>query len=231
MKSSCTTVMNTLKEKVKLFHEKVRYSVVTKSVSGDYNNWIIPGYIMCGPFPGCDGLTYNEYTSCQNLTQILNSGIDTFICLQDEISPQDGSIGKLLKPSFYWAFPKLINYSFFLQERSNIKYIHWPIADQHALSLDTLIQNISKIIDMLNEGRRIFIHCAGGHGRTGIYSACLIALLENCDAHQALKQTQERHDSRHKWDGRQQPESIVLSPSSKLQRELVKEFCKCLNSD
>ncbi|CAL5229819.1 g13221 [Coccomyxa viridis] len=54
-----------------------------------FANWIIPGHVMLGRYP------YVEPSRCrtheqgeEQLAQILNEGITTFICLQGEIPPQ-----------------------------------------------------------------------------------------------------------------------------------------------
>ncbi|GMH42345.1 hypothetical protein BSKO_10264 [Bryopsis sp. KO-2023] len=55
-----------------------------------YSNWLVPGRIMLGRYP------FIEPSRCRTremgeaqLRQILEAGIGTFVCLQDEVPPQD----------------------------------------------------------------------------------------------------------------------------------------------
>ncbi|GAX75232.1 hypothetical protein CEUSTIGMA_g2677.t1 [Chlamydomonas eustigma] len=55
-----------------------------------YANWLVPGHVMLGRYP------FVEPSRClsrkqgeEQLSQILNVGITTFVCLQDELPPQD----------------------------------------------------------------------------------------------------------------------------------------------
>ena len=81
---------------------------------GQFNNWVIPGLVACGPFPGKDGLNYTtDDEVCANLRELREAGLDTFVSLQWEITKQDGTPGTVDK-RFKWAFPEFCNYSFFL---------------------------------------------------------------------------------------------------------------------
>jgi protein-tyrosine phosphatase len=194
---------------------------------GLYNNWIIPNLILCGPFCGLDGINYKtDQEVIDNLTKILSTGIDTFICLQKEISPQDGTIGTV-NNNFIWAFPKFCNYSYYIKNflsTANCNYIYLPIKDNSAPSLQEFSVLMDSIFSILEKDKKIFIHCAGGHGRTGMVASALISLLENTSVDSAIERNQRRHDSRVKLDGRQKVNSIVISPSTPNQRNLVELY-------
>ena len=64
-------------------------------------------------------------------------------------------------------------------------------------------------------GERLYIHCWGGHGRTGTLVALLLALLYAISADDALRYTQAFHDSRRFPQG-------VRSPQTAVQRAQVK---------
>ena len=188
---------------------------------GQFNNWVIPGLVACGPFPGKDGINYTtDEEVIVNLNELRSAGIDTFVSLQWEISPQDGKIGEVRK-RMKWAFPDFCNYSFYMRDDSDVKYLDFPIHDMTAPDVDQFRVNINLLLEELKSGRKLFIHCAGGHGRTGMYVAALIFLLEKCSLDQALERTQKRHDSRRILDKRQK--RAVTSPSTDDQRKLVKE--------
>lgn len=186
---------------------------------GQFNNWIIPGFIACGPFPGKDGMNYMTDDDVKtNLKEIRDTGIDTFVSLQSEISPQDGSKGVVQK-DFNWAFPNFCNYSYYMYGDDKVKYLHMPLKDMFAPDCDEFRFNVNILLEEMLRGRKLFIHCAGGHGRTGMYAAVLISLLEGCSPQKALEHTQYRHNARRVLDRRQKHQ--VLSPSTYNQRNLV----------
>lgn len=188
---------------------------------GAHNNWIIPGLVMAGPFPGLDGINYvTNMDVVSNLAEITGQGVNTFICLQKEISPADGTPG-FVEDSYRWAFPKFCHYSNYLTE---IEYRYMPMYDNDAPSIEVLNKYINLILDSLIDNKIIFIHCAGGHGRTGVISAILIHLLEKTGVNSALRRTQRRHDARLVFDKRQKT-CNTLSPSVQKQREIVAEYC------
>lgn len=186
---------------------------------GQFNNWVIPRFIACGPFPGKDGINYKTDEDVKtNLTELRDAGIDTFVALQCEISAQDGSNGTVCN-RFKWAFPDFCNYSYYMREDSKVKYLHMPLQDMTAPDAAEFRTNINILLEELMQGRKLFIHCAGGHGRTGMYAAALISLLEVCSLQDAFERTQYRHDARRVLDRRQK--KAVLSPSTDTQRSLV----------
>ena len=131
----------TLRSKASIISSKFVDS--TTAFIGKYNNWIIPGLIACGPFPGIDGLNYlDEKDANENISSLFQCGIDTFVCLQHEVTQQDGTVGTIDK-KFIWAFPKFCNYSYLIKD-PRIKYLYFPIIDQSVPSMSDFITNIEK---------------------------------------------------------------------------------------
>lgn len=196
-----------------------------------FNNWIVKNLIIGGPFPGKDGVNYKTDEEVrQNLKDIINSGVDTFVCLQKEISPQDGTVGAVSK-NFEWAFPGFCNYSYYLREMypdARFNYLHFPVADNQPVGMNVLYFSLTQITEKLARGHKIFIHCAGGHGRTGIYATILIGLIEGCSTPEAFKRNQHRHDARKTLDGRQK--NTPLSPATKAQRKVAEDFLRGVGS-
>jgi len=60
-------------------------------------------------------------------------------------------------------------------------YISYPITDHgiptNKLTFANLIMKISNIINNLNPGELVFVHCKGGHGRSGIVVASLLCYM------------------------------------------------------
>lgn len=207
-----------------------------RTIRSDHNNWVIPGYVMAGPFPGFDGVNYGtEESAAQNLRAILADGIDTFVCLCDELPPQTDL---LAQPKPHPYFPKYKSYAHIMQDSGmardygvNAVFEYAPIQDQRTPSCIELAALLSKIMGHLASGRRVFIHCAGGHGRTGLVVACLLlCIYGDITADYALYFTQAAHDSRRSKDERTRHFVLpVQSPNSPEQFSLVRRFAEFLS--
>lgn len=214
-------ILKKIKDKKPENISNISNSLVNFSL-GKFNNWIIPDLVACGPFPGIDGINYlNDEEVLTNFKNLKDLGINTFVCLQDEIN-QNLS----LQPHYKFAFPKYKHYFEIPEIKEQIEYLHFPIVDQTSPNEGEFLKNIEKILDKLVNGKKIFLHCAGGHGRTGIYAAVLIYLIENCSIQEALTRTQERHDLRKLIDRRQKRQ--VSSPSTKNQIKFVQQFIQTI---
>lgn len=56
-----------------------------------------------------------------------------------------------------------------------IRWVHYPIQD---LSIPSEIHQLCALIEelqgVLRSGKRVLVHCRGGHGRTGLFVACML---------------------------------------------------------
>lgn len=109
------------------------------------------------------------------------------------------------------------------------KYIKYPIID-HKIPRDwrsfaQLIIEIGKIIDSLKYHEKIYVHCKGGHGRSGILVACLLCYYKHLIPNKALEKTSYYHslrpEMREKW-------RKLGSPQNKEQKDFVRIFFKVL---
>lgn len=55
---------------------------------------------------------------------------------------------------------------------------------------------LSQILNERDSGRRVYIHCRGGHGRSATMAAVAYSLGTGCDAQEALKAVKEAHKTR-----------------------------------
>jgi len=198
------------------------------AIKSDYANWLIPGRVMCGPYPGLDGVNFpDEDAAAEHLKKLLQDGIDTFVCLQEEILQLEQA-----QPHPY--FPTYKNYSKTLREKlqaNNIAFLHFPIKDQCCPEKKVFVDHMALLCDAYMKGRKIYIHCAGGHGRTGLYASCLLLCLmrmKSIDAEYTMQYVQYVHDMRRQGDKRCRNMLFVRSPNSNEQREFVKEFANFL---
>lgn len=132
------------------------------------SNWLIPNKILVGAYP--DPL--------QNFPQkIVEAGIDTFVCLQTE---------EELK--------KFRPYRPLLPDHINLVSFHIP--DRCIANDDDVTEFIHDLLLLLQDGKKLYIFCFGGHGRTGLISALLISHYLKISADDALKLTRDAHSLR-----------------------------------
>lgn len=104
-------------------------------------------------------------------------------------------------------------------------YENYPIGDRDVpkdtISFTMLLLKYSNIIKNLTDDKKVYIHCRGGHGRSGMVAACLLAIINKCSSHDAMNITSKCHSERlimtEKW-------RRLGSPQSKTQRNFVNTF-------
>jgi predicted NAD-dependent protein-ADP-ribosyltransferase YbiA (DUF1768 family) len=105
-------------------------------------------------------------------------------------------------------------------------FIKYPVKD-HSYPNDwkTFSQLIIKISDLIKNGNKVYIHCKGGHGRSGILVACILCFMYNLHPNEAIKRTTYYHSKRpvlrEKW-------KKVGSPQGKTQKDFVYKFYRPL---
>jgi predicted NAD-dependent protein-ADP-ribosyltransferase YbiA (DUF1768 family) len=121
---------------------------------------------------------FGSYPTKEDLEELENNGVEYFINL---------------------TFPnelKTIDYS----EYTNKTIINFPIRDKNVprnwKEYSTFIIKIVDIISSLPDGKKIYIHCKGGHGRSGIIVASLLIYLYSYDSEYALELTCKFHSER-----------------------------------
>lgn len=104
-------------------------------------------------------------------------------------------------------------------------YMNYPIQDIRIPKdwprFANFIMKLAKIIDNLEDGEKIYIHCRGGHGRSGIVVACLLCYIYNLKPEKALDWTNYYHEQRKnmkdKW-------RIMGAPQTRYQKSFVHRF-------
>jgi ribA/ribD-fused uncharacterized protein len=110
------------------------------------------------------------------------------------------------------------------------EYISYPIIDCNVprdwQSFARFIIRISDIIKGLKLGELLYIHCKGGHGRSGVVVASLLCYMFGMSAADALEQTTKSHGKRsvmrEKW-------RKLGSPQTYHQKSFVHKFFNQLN--
>ena len=80
------------------------------------------------------------------------------------------------------------------------QYINFPIVDQNIPTdlylFSKFILRVSKIIKDLQFGEKVYIHCKGGHGRSGIIVACILCYIFSLSPYESLQYTTRCHNNR-----------------------------------
>ena len=145
-------------------------------------HWVIPGRILVGASP-----------SIMNQSEIMTlvvSGIDTFVNLQTtyfEYVTQDyrnilRSISKLSSSMF---------------PPHELRFLHCPIGDHDTLPDNEMVEFVEELGNILEiDHRNVYIHCYGGHGRTGMVLVNLLQYLFGIDKSAAMQTLRSSHKQR-----------------------------------
>lgn len=199
---------------------------VDKHPKSDFCNWAIQDRLLCGPYPGKDGVNFTtDEEANENLQNILDDGITVFVNLCNEIPHQkyiNNEYIEIVKRHPY--FPDFDYYSKFLNsQQKDIIYEYFPYQDGcESANIVTILKQCIIIIDHLIQNRKVYIHCAGGHGRTGIFVNIIYTILFDYPIIEMFDFFQKVHDSRKKTDKKLGENKTCESPSAAQKRFVLK---------
>ena len=133
--------------------------------------WVEPGKLLAGEYPG----QYTPDSTRQRIDALLETGFDTFI--------------DLTKPN------ETIPYFRILLEESKyyeveVQHHNFPIGDFGLPTPETMTSILDTIDTALQNGRKIYLHCWGGIGRTGTTVGCYL-VRRGMSGEEALTQLAE----------------------------------------
>ncbi|MGE5462562.1 MAG: fused DSP-PTPase phosphatase/NAD kinase-like protein [Syntrophothermus sp.] len=133
--------------------------------------WVEPGRFLAGEHPG----HYDAEQARRCIDAMIEASLDTFIDLtrQGETHP----------------------YSEILKEQSQAygveaQYYRFPIGDFGLPTVDQMKAILDQIDESLGMGRRVYLHCWGGIGRTGTTVGCYL-VRHGLSGEEALHQLAE----------------------------------------
>lgn len=100
---------------------------------------------------------------------------------------------------------------------STSKYLRYSILDQsipeNIIEFAIFIHKLIYIISGLNSTQKIYIHCKGGHGRSGLVAAILLCIIDNISPDTAIREITISHNRRFlmkkKWKKIGSPQTTV----------------------
>jgi hypothetical protein len=145
------------------------------------SNWLIP------KAPGFGSLCVGSYPESWHgyLARILHAGLNTFVCLNDEYGTQDYR-GDYFEP--YAKNNKQIPADRFIWKK---------IKDMKTGDDGDLLEVADEVVKRIKNGEHVYLHCAGGHGRTGGYAAIILhKLYPELTSSEIFEYIQFAHDQR-----------------------------------
>lgn len=111
-------------------------------------------------------------------------------------------------------------------------YISYPILDRNIpVNHETFCAFIFKLCTLLDElgsGEKMYVHCKGGHGRSGVVVAAILGVYEHLSPYDALEKTYKCHQTRKimrdKW-------RAIGSPQTQKQKQFIHQILGSISID
>lgn len=77
------------------------------------------------------------------------------------------------------------------------RYLHFPILDnQIPINRQAFLRLVYDVASLLKQGKKVYVHCKGGHGRSGVLVSSLLCYMHNITPDKALRMTTVYHSQR-----------------------------------
>ena len=152
--------------------------------------WVIPGHLLAGEYPGAP----RDFRARQKLRRLFDAGIDFFLDLTEEGEGQ-------LRPYAQLAEEEAVAFD------TKVFHKRLPIPDLATPTQEQMVIILNVIDQAIDEGRKVYVHCWGGIGRTGTVVGCYL-VRHGMNGREALRQIAEwRKGTPDGW--RQSPETAA----------------------
>jgi len=167
------------------------------------SNWVIPGRLLVGAYPASD----DDDETFELISSILKMGVRKFVCLQSEYQAnapvQAWRSGEALRP-YYDDVQEIVAQKDVIQEfegfnvvdSKDLSFDHCPIIDCGVTDDSKVLALAQKLVCDLARGEVIYLHCWGGHGRTGTVVCIMLYLMYGLNSRQIFEYCQAVHDLR-----------------------------------
>lgn len=121
--------------------------------------WVVPGRFLAGEYPR----NLDESESLEKIRSLLSFDIKLFLDLTE---PGESS----------FSGAPLLEYDSLLEKAGlPVEHKRFPIPDRGIASVEAIKRILDEIDRNIGEGRPVYLHCWGGHGRTGLVAGCWLA--------------------------------------------------------
>ena len=144
------------------------------------SNWLIPKVLSTGFGSLCVG-SYPD-SNKGYLVKLQAAGLNTFVCLNDEYGTRD-KYGDYFEP--------------YATKIPADRFIWKRIKDMKTGDDTDLLEVADEVVKRIKNGEHVYLHCAGGHGRTGGYAAIILhKLYPELISSEIFEYIQFAHDQR-----------------------------------
>jgi protein-tyrosine phosphatase len=160
--------------------------------------WVKPGCFLAGEYPG----QYAQEHSRKRIDALIQAGFDTII--------------DLTRPNETTPYLRILEEECIAYE-VDVQYHRFPIGDFGLPTPELMESILDKIDESLQAGRKVYLHCWGGIGRTGTTIGCYL-VRHGMSGDEALNQLA-------KW-WRSVPKSRIhsQSPETKEQVDFIRTW-------
>jgi hypothetical protein len=134
--------------------------------------WVVPGRLLAGEYPA----QFDEEVTRRRLDALIEAGFDLFI--------------DLTRPDETWSYHKMLLEEFKTHGVEAPSPRRFPIGDFGVPTPEQMNAILEALDDGLQTGRKIYLHCLGGIGRTGTTVGCYLVRHGKTGA-EALKQVSD----------------------------------------
>ena len=126
--------------------------------------WVITGKLLAGEYPG---VPFAPEITRQRLDAFIEAGITTFINLTRPGESEDYS-ALMHEQAAYHA----VHYA--QHDVVEMECLSFPIEDYNLPEISLMSEILNAIDHALAQGRKVYVHCNGGIGRTGTTVGCFL---------------------------------------------------------
>jgi hypothetical protein len=170
------------------------------------SNWVVPGRLLASENPS---FYLSEKDGAKNVKNLMAAGVRSFVCLHKRNVDRRSNYMKMSESELDE------------KERAKLEFTSFPIGDMRTRSNEELDELTDRIAHAVATRTDIvhFVHCTGGHGRTGTVVAVVLGkLFPSLTPTEAMLRIQLYHDCRQEYidDG-----FTTHSPETNAQREQI----------
>jgi Ca2+-binding EF-hand superfamily protein len=194
-----------------------------------FSNWVIRGHLLIGPHPetGASGAD----SAVRSLRELLQEGVTTFVCLQDEMPPTLGAsassagatgalygtpstrvrsaygAGNVVTAKPYVEQAQMVAEAARLPQVAGgkqLSFLHVPIRNADGgVTTDAIVKRlVQDLVAHIKAGEMIYLHCSDGNGRSGTIASVLLGATYGMSSSEALDAVQRSRDFRLGTSGR-----------------------------